>query len=62
MAKIRITAGNISLPAELNGTPTAQQIWTVLPLERRANLWGDEIYFEIPVMASQSAALTFTFR
>jgi hypothetical protein len=55
MAEIRITAGEISLPAELNDTPTAQQIWEALPLEGRANVWGDEIYFEIPVMASQSA-------
>jgi len=54
MAEIRITAGKISLPAELNNTPTAQQIWEALPLEGRANVWGDEIYFEIPVMASQS--------
>jgi hypothetical protein len=55
MAEIKITAGEISLPAELNGTSTAQQIWAVLPLEGRANIWGDEIYFEIPVMASQAA-------
>ena len=55
MAKIRITAGEISLPAELNDSPTAQQIWEALPIEERANVWGDEIYFEIPVMASQTA-------
>ena len=55
MAEIRIMAGEISLPAELNRTPTAQQIWAALPLEGQANIWGDEIYFEIPVMASQAA-------
>jgi hypothetical protein len=54
MAAIRITAGDISLPAELNRTPTAQQIWAALPLAGQANVWGDEIYFEIPVMASQA--------
>jgi len=55
MAKIRITAGEISLSAELNDSPTAQQIWEALPIEGRANVWGDEIYFEISVMASQTA-------
>ena len=51
MPKITITAGNVSLPAELNDSPTAQQIWEALPIEGRANLWGDEIYFSIPVQA-----------
>jgi len=51
--KITITVGSISLPAELNDNPTAQQIAAVLPIEGKANIWGDEIYFEIPVIADQ---------
>jgi hypothetical protein len=51
--KITITAGNLSLPAELNDNPTAQQIAAALPIEGKANIWGDEIYFEIPVIADQ---------
>jgi hypothetical protein len=53
--KITITAGQVSLPAELNDNPTAQKIWAALPLEGRANVWGDEIYFEIPVIAGQKS-------
>lgn len=51
MNRITITAGDVSLPAELNETPTARQIWTALPIEGRANVWGDEIYFDIAVKA-----------
>ena len=55
MNKITITAGNVILPAELNDNPTARQIWDALPIEGRANTWGDEIYFEIPVKAKQDS-------
>ncbi len=51
--KITITAGNVCLPAELNNNSTAQQIAAALPIEGRANIWGDEIYFEIPVIVDQ---------
>ncbi len=53
MRTITITAGQVSLSAELNDNPTARQIWAALPLEGGANVWGDEIYFEIPVIAGQ---------
>ena len=53
MGAITISAGNVSVPAELNDSPTARQIWQALPIEGSANRWGDEIYFEIPVVADQ---------
>ena len=28
---------------------TVEAIWNILPIETRANTWGDEIYFSIPV-------------
>ena len=46
---IAIEAGEISLEAELNDSETAARIYAALPLEGTANLWGDEIYFEIPL-------------
>ena len=35
--------------AEINDSKTADAIWNALPINGTANLWGDEIYFEIPV-------------
>lgn len=49
MPKIRITSGDITAFAELNDSPTARAIWDGLPIKARANTWGDEIYFAIPV-------------
>jgi hypothetical protein len=51
--KIRITAGEVEATAELNDTRTAQAIWAALPINSRVNLWGDEIYFSIPLSLEQ---------
>lgn len=53
MSDIVISSGELILQAELNESPTAQEIWKKLPLEGRANTWGDEIYFEVPVVMDQ---------
>jgi len=53
MTKIRIAAGTVSVEAELNDGPTAQQVWDALPIQGTANTWGDEIYFGIPVVAEE---------
>ncbi len=37
------------MEAELENTPTAKEIYKLLPLDGAANRWGDEIYFVIPV-------------
>jgi len=47
--RICITAGDVEATAELNSTATAEAIWQALPIEGRASLWGDEIYFSIPI-------------
>ncbi len=47
--KIRILAGELKAEAQLNESKTAQMIWQALPIEAKTNLWGEEIYFAIPV-------------
>ena len=32
---------------------TAESIWAALPIQGKANRWGDEIYFSIPVSAEK---------
>lgn len=49
MRTIKITAGAVSATAGLADNPTADAVWGALPIGARANTWGDEIYFEIPV-------------
>ena len=51
MKTIQIRVGSLQVEAELNDSPTARKIWDALPIEGHANLWGDEIYFSIPVKA-----------
>ncbi len=51
--KIRIITGELKAEAELNDSKTAQLIWEGLPIESNNNLWGEEIYFNIPVKAGQ---------
>ena len=53
---IRITAGQVVATAELNDSKTAVAIWEALPIEAKADTWGDEIYFGIPVRAEADAA------
>ena len=49
MVKINISVENLSVEAEIFDTPTARKILEILPLESSANVWGDEIYFDLPL-------------
>ena len=44
---IRITAGPVTVEAELDDSQTAAAIAAALPIEATAQTWGDEIYFDI---------------
>jgi uncharacterized protein len=52
MKEILITAGDMQIKAQLNDSPTAQEILKMLPITSRVQLWGEEIYFPIPLEAS----------
>ena len=53
--QITITAGKARFQAQLNDTATALAIMEALPIEARAQRWGGEIYFSIPVDAAPEA-------
>ena len=51
MKPITIRIGEIALDAELNQTRTAQMVWDALPFAGNGQVWGDEVYFRVPVAA-----------
>ncbi|GAH24031.1 unnamed protein product [marine sediment metagenome] len=46
---IKIISKNFEFLVELNDSKTSQEIIKKLPIVSRSNIWGDEIYFQIPV-------------
>ena len=53
---MRVTAGGVSRVATLGDNQTARAIWDALPLDGRANRWGDELYFAVPVELAEDEA------
>jgi len=49
LKKIIISVEDLSVQAELNDTYTAEKIFKALTIEGTVNVWGDEIYFDIPL-------------
>jgi len=47
--KISIFINNQKYEGKLNNRETAKKIYEILPIESVGNLWGNEIYFEIPI-------------
>ena len=54
--KILIAAGSVSMEAELTESETADAFWEALPITGSANVWGEEIYFQVPVEAPLEAS------
>ena len=53
--KIRILISDLRVEAELNESKTSEMIWEALPIEAKINLWGEEIYFTVPVKTGLEA-------
>ncbi|HET8610341.1 MAG TPA: cyclophilin-like fold protein [Burkholderiales bacterium] len=51
MAKIRISWPGGEAFAQLRDTPTARKVIAALPVTASANMWGEEVYFGLPVTA-----------
>ncbi|MGA3406676.1 MAG: cyclophilin-like fold protein [Candidatus Bathyarchaeia archaeon] len=45
--------GTVEAALSNENPQTAERIWEALPIEGRANRWGDEIYFSIPVSVEE---------
>jgi hypothetical protein len=52
---IQITAGDVTIKAQMFDTPTAKAIADALPITGTVNRWGGEIYFAIPVSLTLEA-------
>jgi hypothetical protein len=55
---IKITAGTVTVTAELDDTALAKAIAAKLPIETEPNEWGDEFYFSIPVRSGLDETAT----
>jgi uncharacterized protein len=44
---LKIRGEEAGITVELGEGPTAEALWEALPIESRASLWGEEIYFPI---------------
>jgi len=51
MPKIRIAWASGDVIADLQDTPTTQQLLSALPCDSTASTWGAEVYFSLPVKA-----------
>lgn len=51
---ILIRTNGITVTASLNDSATADALWTALPITDNVQTWGDEIYFSIPVRATEA--------
>ena len=50
-ARIKISWPKGAVGAILDDTPTARGLVAALPVKAKAQTWGEEVYFEIPITA-----------
>lgn len=51
MSKVNLIIDDVTIEAELRDTPTAKKVLAELPIESTGSYWGDEFYFDVPVVA-----------
>lgn len=49
--KVEIVFNNSIIEAILNDSETSKKLIKILPIKSVVNLWGNEIYFEVPIEA-----------
>jgi len=47
--RLEISAGGLKVAAWLNESATAARVAGILPITSSVNVWGEEVYFAIPV-------------
>ncbi len=60
--KVKITINNLTMEAEIRfdrNPETADAFWKSLPIQGNANVWGEEIYFRIPVKVGEEKSTEF---
>ena len=51
MNRMRVSVGEagVDLVVALNDSATAAELWEALPIESPAQVWGEEVYFTVPI-------------
>lgn len=55
MRRLRLDIGEVVIHARLRETPTADAVWQALPFSASAMVWGEEVYFPVPVAGGREA-------
>ena len=53
--RILIGIGKVEVFAALKETPTAEKLLAALPFKSKAETWGGEVYFQVPLSAALEA-------
>jgi len=58
--EILIRAGTVAIRARLLDTPTADRLWSTLPIYSTAETWGRLVHFETPAETGREPGATWT--